>query len=232
MGFDQPKGGAANQISARNTTVWILDLAHIGDQIRNEPALLRLLAPSEWARADRLRSVVLRDFYTAAHVGLRSILATLHGSQAASCEFAHTPAGKPFIPGGPEFSLSRSGSLALVAVSEEAGVGVDVERVRPLAISDWAVRYPILRYFAESGATTMPFMFLQAWTRLEAWCKRRGLPVGALLDLPDTRGFYGDGKSTFTPTSGLELRDLDISPGYLACCACDQRSQVVVKHFV
>lgn len=231
MGFGEHTGGAVARISAAHTTVWILDLARIGDRIRDEPALLRLLAPSERLRADRSPSSALRGFYTASHVGLRSILATLCGPQAASREFAHTPTGKPFVPRGPEFNLSRSGPMALVAISEGARVGIDVERVRPVAIDDWAVRYPVLRFFAKNRDVNMPVKILQAWTRLEAWCKRRGLPVGALLDQAEERRFRGDEISAFAPASASELRDLDVSPGYFACCACDEHSGVVVKHF-
>ena len=93
--------------------------------------------------------------------------------------------GKPFLPGGPAFSLSHSGSLAVLAVSG-GDVGADAERVAP-------VREPLLsrvlteaerRWAAEDPERRFAFL----WTRKEAALKYLGCgiarPLRALSVLP------------------------------------------------
>ena len=205
--------------AAADTTVWTLDLARLKNKIRREPGLLALLGPSERAQAAQFANAALSETYVAAHVGLRTVLIQRCGTKVAGRDFAVTPSGKPFLPGEPDFNMSRSGSLALIAISEVSRVGVDIERKRAVAIDNWRIRYPVLRLFAANGGSG-PTAFLQGWVRLEAWCKRRALALGPLLDKREDELIRDSGESaTLDPAS--ELLQLDVPSGYLACCACD-----------
>jgi len=65
---------------------------------------------------------------------LRRVLATYLGEEPERIRLGEGEHGKPRLEGGGErleFNLSHSGALALVAISGEHPVGVDVERVRP-----------------------------------------------------------------------------------------------------
>jgi phosphopantetheinyl transferase len=206
--------------SAANTTVWTLDLTRIRNKIRREPGLRALLGPSERARAAQYANAALSELYVAAHVGLRTVLIQRCGTKIADQEFAITPSGKPFIPGGPDFNISRSGSLGLVAMSDVSCVGVDIERTRVVAINQWPIRYPVLRLFATGTDEDGPGAFLQGWVRLEAWCKRRALALSPILDRHEDEFLRNGGEiGTFDPAS--ELLQLDVPSGYLAWCACD-----------
>lgn len=99
--------------------------------------LEELLSRAELDRADRFRFVRDRIRYVAAHGTLRRILSRFVGRPPAELAFACGPQGKPSlaIRKGEEpihFSLSRSSTLALVALAWQGEVGVDVEQVRPL----------------------------------------------------------------------------------------------------
>jgi len=206
-------------VMAANTVVWTLDLARIRNRIRREAGLKALLGPAERARAAQFADADQSEFYTAAHVGLRTILIQRCGTKIAGQDFATTPNGKPFLPGGPDFNMSRSGSLGVVAVSDESSVGIDIERKRAIAIGDWPVRYPVLRLFSTS-ADDGPEAFLQGWVRLEAWCKRRALALSPLLDRDEDELLRNDRDSErLDPAS--ELSRLDVPSSYLAWCACD-----------
>lgn len=208
------------QPSGVGTEVWTLDLAHIRDQVRREPGLRALLGPSERVRAAHYANIAQSEMYIAAHVGLRTILIRRCGTKIADHEFAITPSGKPFLPGGPEFNISRSGSLGLVAISDVSCVGVDIEQTRAIAINQWPTRYPVLRLFATSTDYDRPETFLQGWVRLEAWCKRRALALSPMLDRHEDELLRnGEEFGKFDPAS--ELRQLDVPSGYLAWCACD-----------
>ena len=82
--------------------------------------------------------------------------------------------GKPSLPGGAAFSLSHSGALAVLAVSDRE-VGADVERVAPVREALLSrVLTPEERRWA-SGDPERRFAFL--WTRKEAALKYLGCGI-------------------------------------------------------
>ena len=96
-------------------------------------------------------------------------------SLAGDRPLEYGPHGKPTLPGGPQFSLSHSGQLAVLAVSD-APVGIDVEKPRP--VRDTVAR----RYFREDELAWMAGdekRFFHLWTRKEAVlkCCGRGLSL-------------------------------------------------------
>lgn len=76
-----------------------------------------------------------------------------------------TEAGKPYLPGGPEVSLSHSGALAVCAVGPRP-IGVDLERRRTVS--------PRLLARAKTAGYDEKTEFLHWWTAREANCKRLG----------------------------------------------------------
>jgi len=92
-----------------------------------------------------------------------------------------TEQGKPYLPEGPFFNLSHSGDLAVLALSPEVPVGVDVETlqrvlcVEPLA--RWAFHPEERDFFLEEPG---PERFFSLWTRKESYVKMTG--EGFFLD--------------------------------------------------
>ncbi len=116
------------------------------------------------------------------HTALRLILAAVTGSDPRAIRFATGYRGKPYLtnlPRAPHFSLSHSGDIALVAVTWDGLVGVDVERIRPdLEIGSFArhlvapadaARIDALPHEQRERA------WFQSWTRLEAVAKASGV---------------------------------------------------------
>ena len=114
------------------------------------------------------------------HAALRLILAAVTGSEPRALRFATGYRGKPYLldPRAPHFSLSHSGDVALIAVTYDGPVGVDVERIRPdleiaafarnLVAPDEVGRIEALPHERRERA------WFQAWTRLEAVAKASG----------------------------------------------------------
>ncbi len=164
----------------------------------------------------------------AAQAALRLVLAAEVGVPPARLRLVRGPHGKPALADGRlHFNLSDSGGLAVVAVSPEAPVGVDVERVRPLGRWRAVIRRVFggeaverLEALPEAGRTPA---VMAAWCRYEAWAKARGTglaragppPEGLHLDLPP--GGRALPPSTESP-SGWWLLDLDAPEGFLAAC--------------
>lgn len=94
------------------------------------------------------------------------------GARAARMRYGRY--GKPFLPGGPYFSLSHSGRYALLAEAPMP-VGVDVEEIRPdedyAALAEQALHPEERRCFASNP---VPQTFFDLWTLKESYLKLRG----------------------------------------------------------
>ena len=83
--------------------------------------------PQERATLDRLRLAEARSAYRISHGALRLAIRQTTGEFPVT--LLRSASGKPFCPDGPEFSLSHSGDLTVIAVSPRKAVGLDVERI-------------------------------------------------------------------------------------------------------
>ena len=187
--------------------LWTLDL----DVGAASASLLRSwLSAGELEREARLRGAHARRRFAVAHGLLRYVLAGRYvGCAPAQLLLAADARGKPRLQGPPRFGFSHSGELALLAVSAELELGVDVERVRavadPAAAAELAFS-PEERAALREGRSDPDF--LRAWSRREAYVKGRGegiaAPPGA--DAPEARAEWA-------------LVDLDPAPGYVGALA-------------
>ena len=168
--------------------------------------------PGEAARAARFRTPDLQRRYLRAHAALRTILG---GYTDARLDFAISGNGKPFLPAAPhvKFNLSHSREMALVAVTPEVEVGVDVEWVRPMP--DY--RDIAERFFPPSQAAqvTDEADFFRRWTRLEAVVKACGT------------GVYG---IAVEPAGEWTIEELNAAPGYAAAVAAPRDGMRVTMH--
>lgn len=105
-------------------------------------------------------------------------LATMGGVSPRSVKLAYGPCGKPKSLGGPEFNISHSGDLILLAVHPLHSVGVDIERLR--AELDW--QSLANRFLDAAGIEAIRACqpqervkaFITAWCHLEAEVKAEG----------------------------------------------------------
>ena len=143
--------------------VYVLDIAALRG--REEEALARL-TPSRREKALRLRNPEARLRSAAAGLLLRRYI--------GDGPFVREAGGKPCIPGGPCFSLSHSGSYALLAV-DGARLGADIEPMAPPrpALAARVLSAEELRWMAGDEARRFAYL----WTRKEAALKWDGCGV-------------------------------------------------------
>lgn len=119
---------------------------------------------------DRVRFVVMRKT-------LRTVLGGLMNQPAGSVILTEDEYGKPSVPGGPEFSVSYSGGMGLIAVSS-VPVGVDIEEVDAGQVTREMVEDVFSRGEMESclcgGEAEDTVAFFRAWVRKEAIVKAVG----------------------------------------------------------
>ncbi len=138
---------------------------------------------------------------------LRKVLSAYLEEPAERIEIVRGEHGKPRLAhGGLEFNLSHSGELALIAVSQTRPVGVDVERMRPgrdfLALAERALSPDAAAQVRGATPADRAAAFYRHWVRHEARLK-----------------CLGAGLSGTAPEAPVEVRDLDVAPGYAAAVA-------------
>ncbi|MFN8481458.1 MAG: 4'-phosphopantetheinyl transferase superfamily protein [Anaerolineae bacterium] len=187
-----------------------------------------VLSADERTRAEQIPLADDRTRFVVTRKGLRDVLRRYLGSPAAVA-FAYGPYGKPMlaptVPQRLEFNVSHAEGLALVAVSLEMPVGVDVEPVRPLDdLADLAEQ--VFSPAERAAWDRLPESerlagFFEAWTRKEAVLK--GLGDGLSRPLREVEVFgRRDADLWWDPTvpnSAWRLTSFAPQRGYVACVA-------------
>jgi 4'-phosphopantetheinyl transferase len=199
---------------------WIADLADLGDLL--VPGLLdwNVLDPAELARAARYARPRDGARFAASRACLRLILGSYLDKDPADLRFAASPSGRPALAGDNlgrfEFSLSRSGDLALIAVSLTAG-GADIEVVRPRAgLADViASRFSAAEARCiRAGCGGSPVGgFYRHWTAKEAYLKATGRGLAGLRGTELPCGTPDAMRVDGTPADGWTLSQPQAAPG-------------------
>jgi 4'-phosphopantetheinyl transferase len=164
------------------------------------------LTPDERASACRFATPELRAQALSARIFLRGVLAQALQIAPSAILFEVGRWGKPQVCGGPQFNLSHSGSLAVVAMHPHLPVGLDVEAdAHSVPVSALA------HILSVSEATSMPKTtdeWLRLWVRKEAVVKAQGKgfcsdprrfsvgheEIGIWRKVPETEEVLFDGK--------------------------------------
>ena len=133
-----------------------------------DAALLACLSPER-----RERVLRCRDLETASGIAAAGLLLAEHVADEKA--ILRTAEGKPYLPGGPEFSLSHGGGLAVLLISD-APCGVDVERV-DRGVSERIRERVFQRVFQREEADSERALSW-LWTRKEAVMKLDGRGLG------------------------------------------------------
>ena len=138
-----------------------------------------LLSDDEKARAKDITMLSARHRYIAAHATLRQILGAYLKTEPRSVLFGYGPYGKPELLETPKcFNLSHSHNMALVGVTENYDIGVDIEYM----LRQTAWKKVTERFFASDeqialARQAVPLQrdyFFHLWTLKEAYTKARG----------------------------------------------------------
>jgi 4'-phosphopantetheinyl transferase len=192
----QDAGGAPTLLDGV-VDVWSASLDPVSPTVSR---LLSHLERDERARADRFVSARDRGRFVVGRAFLRMLLARHVGVPPGDLRFRYDTYGKPALTGadrGVRFNLAHSDALAVCAVGEGCGeIGVDIERVRPIADAG-----SVSRAFLSPGelgrlaALPEPARlraFYEAWTRKEALLKALG--CGLNRPLVDLEVSFGPGE--------------------------------------
>jgi 4'-phosphopantetheinyl transferase len=139
-----------------------------------------------------------------------------------------TPCGKPFIPGGPEFSISHSEGRVVLAVSQGGAVGIDIEKIRAVNLEDFSRVLPEAAALNEkAGADRASALFFGYWTKREAVLKACGQGLLA----PMERVSLQSDRALFDGTT-WHIRKLPIDERYCCHIATDRPLEEVAVEAV
>jgi len=200
------------------------------------PPVPNLLSADELTRARRFYFERDHVRFVKCRTALRSILSRYVRLPAAEIRFEYQTNGKPAItavqnPGRLQFSVSHSAQLALIAVSADYRLGIDIEKIRTSAdIAALSGQFFSARENASLRSLPQSLQlqgFFACWTRKESFLKATGdglfFPLSdftvsthpeAAPVIEEIRGDTLAGKHWF-------LADLPVGDGYRATLASE-----------
>ena len=191
----------ATVIGVRTVEVWQVELAQPPELVGS---LESMLSDEERERASRLAAA---PRWIVARAALRIVLAGRLGVHPCDVEFAAGEHGKPELPGSRlRFNLSHSADLALIALTDRAEVGIDVEHTsrRSRAVE----RTLTVAERAALNGHDRHTELLRIWCRKEALAKAGGGGLGWAPETYDTQ-----------QPGPFSLSDLELQDGYVGALA-------------
>ena len=189
----------------------------------------RVLSADELRRAHAFRNEDDARAFAVTRGALRVLLARYLRSAPAALRFVEGPYGKPALPDASvHFNASHSGGLALLALSPDRELGVDIEAIRALdAPQRVAGEFMCARELAQWNALpprARDVAFFRTWTQKEAVIKALGVSTAAASEVcVDVRATgeprllsVGDDAGE---AAALSVHDIAAAPGYAAALA-------------
>jgi 4'-phosphopantetheinyl transferase len=190
------------------------------------------LDAAELQRANAFRRTEDRARFMTARYALRVLLGARVCVAPQTLRFASTGNGKPTLECQPDlsFNVSHSGAFALIALSAERLVGVDIERADAAfnwqTIADLVCTDDERREIEHLPTWEQALPFLRCWTAKEALLKAVGIGIGTELRAVTVKPFAeGVQRPKATPGSAaadaaaLSFHWLHETNEYVACVA-------------
>ena len=220
--------------------LWLVDCDRCSTVLELIERDLPRLSAGDRARVQAIGDPRERSRRLTAYTALRLLIERIAGPAVRRRPIVRASGSKPVLGGrGAEFNLSHTEEYALIAVSRGQPLGVDIEQLRPARMSERRLA-EIVALGAGLGDRPLPRpgterRFLQAWVRLEAFAKARG--VGIAQTLADA-GLRGKGRAQLPPAqvpaaarrlaaeAGLAVHDLRLPPGLCGAVAAPRQARL------
>jgi 4'-phosphopantetheinyl transferase len=184
-----------------------------------------LLSDDERARQRSFVSPELRRRFGAARAGLRTLLGRHLDLDPRRLAFAANEFGKPRLAGDGQvhFNLSHCEERAVLAISDTAEVGSDLECERPIEHVDLAKRYfhpnEVAAITASRDEAEQHRAFFLVWTLKEAVVKALGTGLSTPLDSFEVAIRASTPRLAFAPEGAPQAWWLHAAMADGYCCA-------------
>jgi 4'-phosphopantetheinyl transferase len=184
-----PMVGLPQKIAANQIHVWAWLLDSSGGFGDHEKSQIGLLDAKELERFHRFHFECDRIRFAIAHANVRRILGAYLDREPERILFRANPFGKPELVTEAQtrplyFNLSHSRKVALLALSMDTEVGIDVEDIRPIEPEVAESNFSPTELAALSSLEGEAWVkgFYHCWTRKEAILKAEGVGLNLPLD--------------------------------------------------
>ncbi len=239
--MDPQQPSSIAKLSGGVLHLWRLSLSQSPEQLAE---LSRVLRADETERAASFRFEVHQQRFVAGRGQLRQVLASYLRCAAGDVDFRYSQHGKPLLAGVPsdlpiEFNLAHSEDAALVAVTLENRIGVDLERIRPLddlaGVARSAFSARECRELFSLESSEQQEAFFHVWTCKEAVLKALGTGFSLPSRSFDVSVFSGDGPRLITapasahPAASWKVLDVPVGSGFAAALAIERADVILVQ---
>jgi len=175
-------------LEAQTVHLWWISLDVTEENLQT---FIAFLSESEKIKAERFKFPQHQRRYQAVHGILRILLSRYLNLDPAQINFTHSDRGKPYLtddcnPLNLQFNLSHSENMAIVGISCDRPIGVDLEKLRPMENSLQLAK----RFFCPSEYALLTQaipeerdkLFFQFWTAKEAYLKATGEGISGGLN--------------------------------------------------
>lgn len=200
--------------------LWRIALSREADLVQRRALLL---SSDERARMRRFHFDLHRERFAIRRGALRVLLGCYLQIDPGHVTFQYSSRGKPELEQPTQdhvlrFNLSDSSDWALLGVTLDHPIGVDIEHLRPLPDADTLARDYFSSLEHEKYRSIAPMErlagFYNCWTRKEAWLKARGDGLSVPLDSFDVTLVPGQ------PPRLLGVRNAPVDPRRWSLYAC------------
>ena len=186
-----------------------------------------ILSADELARAERLLDPQKKYHFILVRNQLRRLMGKYLDLSPSLIRFRYNETGKPFLATQHDstlsFNLSHSGSWAVIAVSADSDVGIDVEKID----SSLDFQQLATRYFDQTERTQLTNFspirqrrgFYRLWTRKESVLKKVGSGFSAL----------NSEEQILTTSNSCCLKSLFLASDYVATVTTNSELISIIK---
>jgi 4'-phosphopantetheinyl transferase len=221
------------ELSEADTIIWKIAVAA---EMEREDRHARFLHNSELQLASRLKQGRKRSLFIITRSILRQLIAHYSGRGIAEIDIRRNAHGKPWLE-GIEFNLSHSRDWALIALTRDRAVGVDVQYMKPKLDFERISRRRYapeehLQVAAGADPSERREQFFAIWTRKEAYIKAHGTSFYdkiSTVGVPLGRDRFSDERLG----GSWEISSFKIGDEYWASvCAANRLGEIEVKEWV
>lgn len=205
--------------------IWPISLHSL---THKEKELFNLLSEEEKTRVQNFKFDHLKRNYTLSHGVLRLILSNFLQRPAQKITFSFGKYGKPYVKDNPvslQFNMSHSHNMAIIALTQNAELGIDIELLKTvqqqdeLPLSIFSERE--LKFYLSLTTSKRKIVFFKSWVCKEAFLKTLGTGLNTPMQdveiqfsfslKPSLLAFNNDRSATL----GYTLLEIAINANYV-----------------
>jgi 4'-phosphopantetheinyl transferase len=140
-----------------------------------------------------------------------------YGVNSNLTNLKYTKYGRPYLDGNIDFNISHSGEYVVCAFTDDSKVGIDLEEIKPIQISDFRIQFLDQEWDKITNSDNTLFWFYYYWTAKEAVIKAEGRGLSIPLE-----SFRIADDKTFLEHRLWHLKTVDLFNDYILQVASDQ----------